>query len=78
MMNPAKILKLKGAWDKFTQNHPKFPMFMNAIRSQGIEEGAIIEIIITSPEGKAMSTNIKVSQSDKELFTELVELSKSK
>ncbi len=78
MMNPAKILKLKGAWDKFTQNHPKFPMFMNAIRSQGIEEGAVIEIIITSPEGKALSTNIKVSQSDKELFTELVELSKSK
>lgn len=78
MMNPAKILKLKGAWDKFTQNHPKFPMFMNAIRSQGIEEGAVIEIIITSPEGKALSTNIKVSQSDKELFNELVELSKSK
>jgi hypothetical protein len=78
MMNPAKILKLKGAWDKFTQNHPKFPMFMNAIRSQGIEEGAVIEIIITSPEGKALSTNLKVSQSDKELFTELVELSKSK
>ena len=78
MMNPAKILKLKGAWDRFTQNHPKFPMFMNAIRSQGIEEGAVIEIIITSPEGKALSTNIKVSQSDKELFTELVELSKSK
>ena len=78
MMNPAKILKLKGAWDRFTQNHPKFPMFMNAIRSQGIEEGAVIEIIITSPEGKALSTNIKVSQSDKELFNELVELSKSK
>ncbi len=78
MMNPAKILKLKGAWDRFTQNHPKFPMFMNAIRSQGIEEGAVIEIIITSPEGKVLSTNIKVSQSDKELFTELVELSKSK
>ncbi|MDF2844455.1 MAG: hypothetical protein K0R00_2881 [Herbinix sp.] len=78
MMNPAKILKLKGAWDKFTQNHPKFPMFMNAIRSQGIEEGAVIEIIITSPEGKALSTNLKVSQTDKELFTELVELSKSK
>ncbi|MFT4143855.1 MAG: hypothetical protein QM644_05315 [Mobilitalea sp.] len=78
MMNPAKILKLKGAWDKFTQNHPKFPMFMNAISSQGIEEGAVIEIIITSPEGKALSTNIKVSQSDKELFTELAELSKSK
>lgn len=78
MMNPAKILKLKGAWDKFTQNHPKFPMFMNAIRNQGIEDGAVIEIIITSPEGKVLSTNLKVSQSDKELFTELAELSKSK
>lgn len=74
MMNPAKLFKMKGAWDKFTQNHPKFPLFVSAVRSSGIEEGTLIEVNITSPEGKTISTNIKVSQSDKELFSELSEL----
>lgn len=77
MMNPAKLFKIKGAWDKFTENHPKFPLFINALRSSGIEEGSIIDINITTPEGKIMSTNIKVSQSDKELLAELTELSKN-
>jgi hypothetical protein len=76
MMNPAKLFKIKGAWDKFTENHPKFPLFINALRSSGIEEGSIIDINITTPEGKIISTNLKVSQSDKELLTELTELSK--
>lgn len=77
MMNPAKLFKLKGAWDKFTQNHPKFPLFINALQSNGIEEGTIIEINITTPEGKLISTNLKVTQSDKELLADLTELSKS-
>lgn len=77
MMNPAKLLKIKGAWDKFTENHPKFPLFMNALKSSGIEEGSVIEINITTPEGKQISTNLKVTQSDKELLADLAELSKS-
>ncbi|HWT76989.1 MAG TPA: hypothetical protein VN258_19995 [Mobilitalea sp.] len=76
MMNPAKLFKIKGAWDKFTQDHPKFPMFINAVRSTGIEEGTVIEINVTTPDGKNLSTNIKVTQSDKELLAELMELSK--
>ena len=76
MMNPAKLIKIKGAWDKFTQDHPKFPMFINAVRSTGIEEGTVIEINVTTPDGKNLSTNIKVTQSDKELLAELMELSK--
>lgn len=77
MMNPARLFKLKGAWDKFTQNHPKFPLFINALRNSGMEEGTLIEINITTPEGKLISTNIKVTQSDKELLADLTELSKS-
>jgi len=76
MINPAKLFKFKGAWDKFTQNHPKFPLFINAVHDSGLEEGTIIEINVTTAEGKTFSTNIKVSQSDKELFDELSELTK--
>ena len=42
MMNPAMLLKLKGAWDKFAKNHPKFPLFLKAASQQAIGEGSII------------------------------------
>jgi hypothetical protein len=77
MMNPAKLFKIKGYWDQFVQNHPKFPMFMNALRSNGVEEGSVIDITITTAEGKTFSTNIKVTQSDKEMLSELTELMKN-
>lgn len=77
MINPAKLLKFKGAWDKFVKNHPKFPMFLNAVRNNAIEEGSVIEITVTTTDGKSLSTNIKVTQSDKEMLSELTELMKN-
>lgn len=76
-MNPAKLLKLKGSWDKFVKNHPKFPLFINAVKSTGIEEGSVIEITVITAEGKELSTNIKITQSDKEMLSELTELLKN-
>ena len=37
-MNPAAIMKLMSAKNKFTSNHPKFSAFLNAVFSRGIEE----------------------------------------
>ena len=74
MINPAKLLKLKGAWDIFAQNHPKFPKFMKAIHQNDMQEGTIIEINVTSPDGKILSSNIKLKDSDVTLFGELSEL----
>jgi hypothetical protein len=76
MINPAKLFKMKGLWDRFVQNHPKFPQFMNAVQSNGIQEGSVIEITVITPEGKNISTNLKISASDKEMFSELAELTK--
>lgn len=74
MMNPAKLFKIKGSWDKFVENHPKFPMFINAVKATGVNEGTIMEITITTPEGKTLSTNVKVTKADKELFHDLSEM----
>ena len=74
MINPAKLFKLKGAWDVFSQNHPKFPKFMNAIYQNGMQEGTIIEINVTTADGKTLSSNIKLKESDVILFSELSEL----
>ena len=53
-MNPASIMKIMNAKNKFTENHPKFMAFLHAVF--------------------AMTTNIKVRQSDLELLQELREL----
>jgi len=76
MMNPAKLFKLKGAWETFSRNHPKFPQFVSAVQQNAIKEDSMIEINITTLEGKTLSTNLKLTQSDMDLFRELSEMSK--
>ena len=71
MLNPMALMKLKKNWETFTANHPKFPAFMQAASQGMIGEGSIIEVSITSPDGRKISTNIKVTQSDMELFEDL-------
>ena len=71
MFNPASIMKVMSAKNKFTNNHPKFEAFIRAVFGQGIEEGTIIEIMVQKPGKDAMTTNLKVQQSDLELLEEL-------
>ena len=42
MVNPMGLFQLKSLWDKFRENHPKFPMFLSALQKNGIKEGTII------------------------------------
>lgn len=65
------VMKIKGAWDKFTRNHPKFPAFLNAAKAKGVYEGTVIGITITGPEGESLTTNVKVTEEDLELFNTL-------
>lgn len=71
MFDFSIIMKFKSAWETFTKNHPKFMPFMQAIATDGVKEGAIIEIKVTSPEGKEYNTNMRITQSDLELFDQL-------
>lgn len=75
-MNPASIMKIINAKNKFTANHPKFIAFFNAVFARGIEEGTIIEITVKKPGQEALTSNIKVQQSDLELLQELKEMAK--
>ena len=51
-------------------NHPKFPKFLQAA-STAVKEDTLIEIKITTTEGKVIETNLKVKASDIELFKNL-------
>ena len=60
--------KIKSGMDRFRANHPKFPMFLRAVSQDALVEGTIIEINVTTPEGKNYCTNVKLKADDMELF----------
>ena len=70
-MNPMQILKIKGLWDGFTKRHPKFPVFLKALTQGTITEGSIIEITVTTVEGKVLNSNLKVTREDMDIVEEL-------
>lgn len=70
-MNPAALFRLKGAWQSFTQNHPKFPLFLQAVQNTPMQAGTVIDLKITTPEGKTMQTNVRLTASDLELIASL-------
>lgn len=74
-LNPAMLFKIKGAWEKFVSNHPKFPMFLRAASATGIKEGYIIEVKITDTERKTICTNVKLTDSDMELIDMIKDMS---
>ncbi len=71
MINPASLFKIKSSWDRFTANHPKFPAFVQAASAGMVAEDSIIDITITGPDGRKIGTNVKLTQSDMELFEQL-------
>ncbi len=64
----AMIQKLKEEMSHFQKRHPKFPAFLNAISKEALQEGTIIEITVTTLEGKNYCSNLKLSSDDLELI----------
>lgn len=64
----AMLQKFKSSVERFRSNHPKFPLFVKAVSQDALTEGTIIEITVTSPEGKHYSSNIKLKADDIELM----------
>ncbi len=68
-MNPMKIME---AFNTFRSNHPKVVDFANYVFGSRLEEGTIIEISVKKPgEEEPITTNMKLKQSDIDLFDEL-------
>ena len=69
-MNPMLIMQMKNLLERFQGNHPRVPMFL-ADAGRSIDEGSIIEINVTTAEGKNLCTNLKVTAEDLELIQQL-------
>lgn len=70
-MNLMNLMQLKEAWNVFKNNHPKFPKFLNAVSASTLKEGSVVEIRVTSPEGKTLTSSLKLKASDLELLEQL-------
>ena len=70
-MNSTQIFQIMGAWKKFTDNHPKFPKFLQAVSAEGFREDTIVEVTVTTPEGRNYCSNLKITREDLELFEQL-------
>ena len=70
-INPMQLLKIKGLWDQFTVRHPKFPAFLKAMSQGAITEDSVLEMTVITPDGRKISTNLKVTAEDVEMIREI-------
>lgn len=50
-------------------------MFLDAVNRNALEEGTVIEINVTSPDGKRYETNLKLNRDDLDFLRAMGELS---
>ncbi|MBR4528660.1 MAG: hypothetical protein IKO80_00120 [Lachnospiraceae bacterium] len=65
-MNPMILLQIRERFAKFQQEHPKFMPFCRAVSERALQEGSIIDISVTPPDGKTLSTNLRLTSNDVE------------
>lgn len=70
-MNPADLFRFRGNWQKFVSNHPKFPMFLGALKNTNITEGTIVELKVTTTDGRDLCTNVKLTRSDLDMINDI-------
>lgn len=67
----ALLQQLKDGIDRFRMNHPKFPLFLKAVSQEALREGTLIEINVTTPEGKTYCSNVRLKSDDMEFIESL-------
>ncbi len=71
MRNPAQLLRLKKQWDGFASRHPKLLRYLIYVSDNSLEEGALLDLTVTDPEGKALHANARLTAEDVVFLTTL-------
>ena len=64
-VNPMQMMQFRQAMDRFTAAHPKLMPFCHAVMRDGIEEGTVIEMKVTTAQGKNYISSIRITAEDK-------------
>ena len=62
--NPMNLMQIGNRLQIFKTQHPRVPAFCEKVGKEAIKEGSIIEIKVTSPEGKEYVTNLRLTADD--------------
>lgn len=77
-MNPMSIMQLQQRFQVFQQEHPKIIAFFKALGNDSMQEGTIIDIKVTTPDGKEIASNMKITENDIATFKQMMEISKNR
>ena len=72
-MNPMALMAMKAQFEQFRDRHPKFLQFFS-VAGESVTEDCLIEVSLTTADGKKMLTNMKVTQEDLELIAQMKKL----
>ena len=64
MRNPAKLLQLKKQYSAFLDRHPKFMRYLAYITDHYMEEGSVMDVTVTAPDGRTLHGNAKLTAED--------------
>ncbi len=71
MMNPKALFQMRSTLDRLKQNHPKVPLFFQAA-AKNVDTGSVIEITLTTSQGKKLCTNLRVTDDDLDAVSALL------
>jgi hypothetical protein len=72
-MNPMMLMQLQQRIQTFQQDHPKVTPFFMAVKDNALTEGAVYAMKVTTPEGKTLESNIKLTANDIETIRMITE-----
>ncbi|MCR4893580.1 MAG: hypothetical protein K5911_02465 [Eubacteriales bacterium] len=72
--NPMNLLKIKKQWEQFNAAHPRFMPYIKALRNGYLDEGSVLEMNVTAPDGRSLKCNIRLTAEDMELMRQISEL----
>ena len=72
----GKFQELKKHLDLFFFIYTKFPLFLGAVTREALEEGTLLEMSVTTPEGKHFETNLKLKSEDLEFIRAIQSMTK--
>lgn len=76
--NPIKMMQARTAMAQFEKRHPKIRGFLESVSADALQEGTVVEVSVTTPQGRNYITNIKVTKEDIELFQNARQVSRGR
>ena len=66
MMDKMIMNEARNRINMFNNEHPKVLPFLDMLKKNAVEEGTVVEMRVTTPDGKEYVSNIRLTKTDVE------------